>query len=196
MTETETQVPETQTLYPRTIRLEGGEEVTLRLMIPADATRMASFARSLPEHDLLFLRMDITKLNVLAAWGQNIKEGRTITVLADVASKVVGYGSLHFDEVTWQRHLGEIRMQVAPRYRSRGLGRAVGSAIFGIARRQGLHKIIAQMTTDQTGAIATVEHMGFQREAVLKGFAIDRDGTIRDLIVMSYDVGARASTGG
>src|SRR5262245_4603499 len=141
MNETERQEAEAPTPYPRTLRLDDGEQINMRLMIPADATRMAGFARSLPEEDLLFLRMDITKLNVLAAWGRNIKEGRTITVLAESADKVVGYGSLHFDEVTWQRHLGEIRMQVAPRYRSRGLGRAVGSAIFAIARRQGLHKI-------------------------------------------------------
>jgi RimJ/RimL family protein N-acetyltransferase len=183
---------EAQVLYPRTIRLDDGQEVAMRLMIPADAIRMASFARSLPQEDLLYLRMDITKLNVLAAWGRNIKEGRTITVLAEVADKVVGYGSLHFDEVTWQRHLGEIRMQVAPLYRSRGLGRAVGGAIFAIARRQGLHKVIAQMTTDQKGAIATVERMGFQREAILKDFVIDREGTTRDLIVMSVDVGGGA----
>jgi len=184
---------EAQVVYPRKIRLDDGQEVAMRLMIPADASRMVSFARSLPEEDLLFLRMDITKLNVLAAWGRNIKEGRTITVLAEVADKVVGYGSLHVDEVTWQRHLGEIRMQVTPPYRSRGLGRAVGAAIFAIARRQGLHKVIAQMTTDQKGAIATVERMGFQREAILKDFVIDREGTTRNLIVMSVDVGGGAS---
>jgi len=179
---------EAQEQYPRRVRLDDGEEIALRLMIPADASRMTGFARSLPEEDLLFLRMDITKMNVLAAWGRNVKEGRTITVLAEVHDKVVGYGSLHLYEVTWQRHLGEIRMQVSPRYRSRGLGRTVGAAIFAIARRQGLHKIIAQMTTDQKGAIATVERMGFQREAVLKKFVIDREGTTRDLIVMSYDM--------
>jgi RimJ/RimL family protein N-acetyltransferase len=138
--------------------------------------------------------MDITKVNVLNAWGRNIKEvGRSM--LAEVADKVVGYGSLHFDEVTWQRHLGEIRMQVAPSYRSRGLGRAVGSAIFAIARRQGLHKLIAQMTTDQKGAIATVERMGFEREAVLKRFVIDPTPT-RDLVVMSFDVIGGTASGG
>jgi RimJ/RimL family protein N-acetyltransferase len=185
---------ETQNAYPRTARIKDGTEVHLRLMIPADATRLVAFARSLPQEDLLFLRMDITKLNVVAAWGRNIKEGRTITVLSEVGGKVVGYGSLHFNEVMWQRHLGEIRMQVAPRFRSQGLGRVVGGAIFEIAQGQGLHKLIAQMTIDQKGAIATVERMGFRQEAILHEFVVDREGTMRDLLVMSFEVGGGASS--
>jgi hypothetical protein len=51
MDEREAEAP---TPYPRTIRLDDGVEVRMRLMIPADASRMASFARSLPEEDLPF----------------------------------------------------------------------------------------------------------------------------------------------
>src|SRR5262247_1820981 len=114
-----------QRSYPRTFRLDETTMVSFRLMTPADTHRVVTFARSLPEDDLLYLRMDITKLNVVSQWGQNIKEGRTVTVLAEVGINIVGYASLHHDEVTWQRHLGEVRMQVGPGYRSRGLGRAL-----------------------------------------------------------------------
>lgn len=187
MNETKLRIQHT---YPRALRLDDNTEVSLRLMTPADTYRIVTFARSLPEDDLLFLRMDITKLNVVTQWGQNIssKEGRTVTVLAEVGKEVVGYASLHHDEVTWQRHLGELRIQVGPRYRSRGLGRALAAEIFAIARDLGLRKIVAQMTPDQKGAIATVEWLGFRREALLRGFVIDRAGQTRDLIVMSYDM--------
>jgi RimJ/RimL family protein N-acetyltransferase len=177
-----------QRAYPRTFMLDENTEVSMRLMIPADTHRIVTFARSLPEDDLLYLRMDITKLNVVAQWGQNIKEGRTVTVLGEVNKGIVGYASLHHNEVTWQRHLGEIRMQVGPRYRSRGLGRALGGEIFALAQDLGLRKIVAQMTTDQKGAIATVERLGFRKEAVLHNFVIDRADRMRDLIVMSYDL--------
>jgi len=177
-----------QRTYPRNLKLDENTEVSLRLMIPADTHRIVIFARSLPEDDLLYLRMDITKLNVVAQWGQNIKEGRTVTVLGEVNKEIVGYASLHHNEVTWQRHLGEIRMQVGPRYRSRGLGRALGGEIFAIAQDLRLSKLVAHMTTDQKGAIATVERLGFRREALLHNFVIDRAGQMRDLIVMSYDL--------
>lgn len=174
--------------YPRNFMLDENTEVSLRLMIPADTHRIVTFARSLPEDDLLYLRRDITKLNVVAQWGQDIKEGRTVTVLGEVGTEVVGYASLHHNEVTWQRHLGEVRMQVGPRYRSRRLGRALAGEIFALAQDLGLSKLIAQMTPDQKGAIATVERLGFRREALLHNFVIDRAGQMRDLIVMSFDL--------
>ncbi|MBI3799515.1 MAG: GNAT family N-acetyltransferase [Deltaproteobacteria bacterium] len=177
--------------YPRTFRLDENTEVSFRLMTPADTHRLVTFARALPEDDLLYLRMDITKLNVVMQWGQNIKEGRTVTVLAEVDNEIAGYVSLHHNEVTWQRHLGEVRLQVAPRYRARGLGRALAGEIFAIARSLGLSKLVAHMTPDQQGAIATVERLGFRREALLQNFVIDRSGQTRDLLVMSYDMPGR-----
>ncbi len=180
--------PKTQRDYPRTIQLDTNTEVSLRLMTPADTYRIVAFARSLPADDLLFLRMDITKLNVVAHWGQNVKEGSTMTVLAEVDSEIAGYVSLHHNEVTWQRHLGEIRIQVGPRYRSQGLGRALAGEIFTIARDLKLRKIVAQMTPDQKGAIATFERLGFRTEALLQDFVIDRTDRTRDLMVMTCDV--------
>ena len=64
--------PKTQRDYPRVIRLDNNPEVSLRLMTPSDTYRIVTFARALPEDGLLFLRMDITKLNVVAQWGQNL----------------------------------------------------------------------------------------------------------------------------
>lgn len=178
----------TQRDYPYTITLDNNPEVSLRLMTPADTHRIVIFARSLPEDDLLYLRMDITKLNVVAQWGQNLKEGRTVTVLAEAGSEIAGYVSLHHDEVTWQRHIGEIRLQVGPRYRSQGLGRALAGELFTIARALRLRKIVAQMTLDQKGAIATFERLGFRTEALLHDFVIDRLDRTRDLMVMTYEV--------
>jgi L-amino acid N-acyltransferase YncA len=174
--------------YPRTVSLENSTTLNLRLMIPADSHRIVTFARSLPEDDLLFLRTDITKAFVVMLWGQNIKAGLTVTVLAEREQEVVGYASMHHNEVTWQRHLGELRVQVGPQYRSRGLGRILAAEIFAIARDMGLRKIVAHMTPDQQGAIATVKRYGFEQEALLRDFVIDRVGRTRDLIVMTCDI--------
>ena len=174
--------------YPRTVSLENSATLNLRLMIPADSHRIVTFARSLPEDDLLFLRTDITKAFVVMLWGQNIKAGLTVTVLAEREQEVAGYASMHHNEVTWQRHLGELRVQVGPQYRSRGLGRILAAEIFAIARDMGLRKIVAHMTPDQQGAIATVKRYGFEQEALLRDFVIDRVGRTRDLMVMTCDI--------
>jgi L-amino acid N-acyltransferase YncA len=174
--------------YPRTITLDNNTPVSLRMMTAGDADRILAFARGLSEEDQLFLRSDITDPKIVAQWIQNIAGGRTATVLAEATGDVAGYASLHYNQVTWQRHLGEIRIQVGARHRSQGLGRALAGEIFAIARDLGLRKIVAQMTADQKGAIATFERLGFQPEALLQDFVIDRTGRTRDRVVMSYDV--------
>ena len=181
--------------YPRTVTLSDGRQVRLRLMTPGgDVYRLHAFACSLPKDDLQFLRVDITRLMVVMLWAQNIKAGRTITVLAEVGDEVVGYASVHNDQVSWQRHLGELRIQVGQAYRGCGLGGLLGKEIFAIASDLGIEKIVAQMTVDQRQAIALVERNGFKHEAVLHDFVIGRDGRKNDLVVMTCDV-ARLESG-
>jgi L-amino acid N-acyltransferase YncA len=174
--------------YPRSITLDNDTAVSLRLMMAADADRIMAFARALPEEDLLFLRSDITDPKIVAQWVQNMAAERTVTVIAEASGDLAGYASLHYNQVTWQRHLGEIRIQVGPRYRSHGLGRVLAGEVFGVARDLGLRKVVAQMTAEQKGAIATFERLGFHPEALLQDFVIDRAGRTHDRVVMSYDV--------
>ena len=173
---------------PSSVQLKDGTSVALRLMTAADAGRIAGFARSLPEDDLLFLRMDITDPDAVAHWVRNLEAGLTTTVLAEANGAIAGYAALVQNRVGWQRHLGEIRTQVGLRFRSQGLGRALAGEIFTIARARGLRKIVAQMTPDQKGAIATFERLGFRPEALLQDFVVDHAGRTRDLVLMAYDV--------
>ena len=125
---------------------------------------------------------------VVIHWAQNIKAGLTVTVLADDNGEIVGYASVHNDQVSWQRHLGELRIQVGQAYRGCGLGGLLGKEIFAVASDLGIEKIVAQMTADQRQAIALVERHGFKQEAVLHDFVIGRDGRKNDLVVMTCNV--------
>lgn len=174
-------------IYPRDISLQS-KAFKLRIMEPADADTMLAFARGLPPDDMLFLRLDIATQEGVQEWVANIEAGRTITVLAEQDGAVVGYASVHHNAVLWNRHVGEIRVIVAPQCRRTGLGRRLTSEVFSLARDLGLRKITAQMTPDQKGARATFERLGFRPEALLADYVIDRDGRTRDLLVMSNDV--------
>ena len=173
--------------YPREVAISGGT-VTFRLMGPADGNDVLAFARRLPPDDLLFLRLDITSPEGADEWVRNVEAGRTITVLAEAGGAIVGYASVHHNETMWNRHLGEIRVNVGSEYRRRGLGRRLTDEVFAIARDMGLRKITAQMTPDQRGARATFERLGFRPEALLADFVVDREGKTRDLLIMSLDV--------
>jgi len=173
---------------PRVITLADGGKVELRHMTTADRDAVLAFAQRLPEEDLLFLRVDITSPEVVDEWLANIAAGRSSTLLAADQDGVVGYATVHRSRARWTRRVGEIRVNVSPAYRGRGLGRCLTSEIFDVARSLGLRKLMANMTSDQRGAQAAFRRLGFIAEALLADYVEDRDGTSRDLIVMSYDV--------
>jgi RimJ/RimL family protein N-acetyltransferase len=185
---TTTSQPRVTRAYPATITLSDRTQARLRLLTEDDQEVVLAFARSLPEEDLLFLRVDLTDPAVVEAWLARQAEGRSIGLAAEVDGGLVGYASLHRAETTWQRHLGELRVQVGLRYRGQGLGRALATEIFALARELGLRKLVAQMPTEQQGARATFSRLGFQPEALLRGFVIDRTDRTHDLVVMTYDV--------
>ncbi|WBL36363.1 hypothetical protein O0235_01965 [Tepidiforma flava] len=70
----------------------------------------------------------------------------------------------------------------------KGLGRLLTQEAFANALGLGIEKMIAQMTLDQKGAIATFEGLGFRPEALLRDQVKDRDGNKHDLLVLSHDV--------
>jgi L-amino acid N-acyltransferase YncA len=166
----------------------GGSPVTLRLMRADDVDRVLAFARRLPQDDLVFLRMDITDRDVVLRWALQLGADHAVTLIAETRGEMIGYGSLFHSEVTWQRHLGEIRLLVDRRYRSQGLGHALVGELFQLARQRGLRKIVAHITSEQRGAIAMFERHGFRAEALLQDFVIDRQERTRDMVVMAHDV--------
>ena len=80
--------------YPKTITLPDGARVAMRLMTPADRDAVLAFARSLPEEDLLFLRVDLTQPEVVDDWMRNTASGHSITVVATDDTGMVGYATV------------------------------------------------------------------------------------------------------
>jgi N-acetylglutamate synthase-like GNAT family acetyltransferase len=173
--------------YPRTMEIARGE-VSLALMSRDDEAQMLQFARSLPAHDLLFLRRNITHPKVLSAWSSEIEAGSIVSLIAREAGNIVGCSAVVRDELSFSPHVGELRVLVSPQGRDRGLGRMLIQESFLIALSLKLEKLTAQMTVDQKSAIAVFEEMGFQAEALLKEHVRDPDGVKHDIVVLSHDV--------
>jgi RimJ/RimL family protein N-acetyltransferase len=174
--------------YPQRIALTDGTKVEVRAMTPDDGPRILAFASALPDEDLLFLRVDITEPAGVEEWIDNLRNGLSVSLLALEGEAVVGYASVHRNPARWTRRVGELRVNVGPRFRSKGLGRSLTSQIFDVARSLGLRKLTAQMTPDQAGARAAFKRLGFIPEALLADYVEDRRGRPHDLIVMTYDV--------
>jgi L-amino acid N-acyltransferase YncA len=162
--------------------------VVLRLLTPDDAAAVLAFAQKLSAHDLLFLRRDISQPKVVAAWMEATRAGRIATVLATRANAVLGCATIVRDELSWSRHVGELRVILEPASRGRGLGQQLTQEAFALAIELGVEKLMAQMTVDQRGAIGVFEGLGFRAEALLHDHVKDRAGQTHDLVVLAHDV--------
>jgi RimJ/RimL family protein N-acetyltransferase len=178
---------------PRTVPLDG-KTLRVAALQPQDAAALAAFAAGLPSHDLLFLRRDISQPKVIAAWMQAIAEGRLHSLVVrdagDASGALIGCSTIVVDEYSWSRHVGELRVLVAPAWRGKGLGRELIRQCFAQALQLGLRKLVAQMTVDQVAAIAVFEELGFRAEALLRDHVQDREGQLHDLALLSHDVAA------
>ena len=199
--------PNIDNRYPKTIELDeslgspgpsfmrvrpGGQPqvrpVKLRLMGAEDKDSILLFARSLPPEHLLFLHSDITEPANVDEWIRNIEAGSTVTLLAEPGGTLEGYASLHLNRVRWTRRLGEIAINVAPEWQSRGLGEALCAEMVALATTLDLSKVSAQMVADHKSARALFERLGFRIQAFLPDWVEDREGERRDLLLMAHDL--------
>lgn len=173
----------------------GGTTITLRPFERADAEGVRAFASRMPLHDLLFLSRDIRHPRVISAWLDQIAGGQIISTLAiDAAGGIVGCTALVRDELSWSRHVGEVRLLLLPETRGTGLGRVLAEHCVTTARELGLAKLTVRMTPDQGAALKVFEDMGFRPEALMRDHVQDDDGVTHDIAIMALDLMRHDST--
>jgi RimJ/RimL family protein N-acetyltransferase len=173
--------------YPRILFCDQ-TRIKVRLISAGDAAGLRKFISLLPAHDLLFLSRDITHPKVLEAWIAAIDKGSVKSLVAEVDDTIIGCTAIVMHELSWSRHVGELRVLLSPAWRGIGLGRGLIQECFAQALELGLSKLSVQMTVDQRAAITAFESLGFRAEAIFHNHVRDRDGKLYDLAVLSHDV--------
>ena len=163
--------------------------VKFRPMQAEDKELFKSFIRSLPRKDNYYLLVDVHNDQAIDRWMEKIQSGQTIGVVATKGSDMIGYSNLKTNDLSWRRHVGEIRISVSAAYRGRGVGKALADQIFSIARARGLQKLWARMAIGQDAAQHMFKSLGFRTEALLSDFVKNENGLSESLVIMSYDSG-------
>ncbi|PCJ65436.1 MAG: hypothetical protein COA73_02450 [Candidatus Hydrogenedentota bacterium] len=170
--------------YPWTDMISG-VKITLRLMTREDRDTIIAFANRQSETDRAFLRVNIADPDIVDEWIDNIEHGRTVTVLAETENGIIGYSSLHHNEVLWTSHMGEIRVYVDRDFRAKGIGEILIGEQFHIAHQMRLERLIFQVPADQARVRQMLEGQGFQPEAILNSWIQTPDGKLHDLMILS-----------
>lgn len=177
--------------YPKEVLLKDKRtRVLLRPMVREDRDKLLAFFRSLPESDRLYLRSDVTKEEVVDKWVRNLNYERVLPILAIFEGNIVADATLHRSDYSWTKHVGEIRIVVAPSMRKKGLGSILARELFHQAMLSGIEKIIVEMAEEDEPARRVFEKIGFKQEAVLKDHIIDAKGKKHNLVIMSNNVEA------
>ncbi|NDJ62438.1 MAG: GNAT family N-acetyltransferase [Chloroflexi bacterium] len=169
--------------FPQMMSLSGAQ-FRFRLMTVSDRGAILVFAQNLSESDQLFMRRDITQPEAIDAWLSDIEARRAITIMVEDEGKLIGYGTLYFNQLFWNRHLGEIRLLVSSPYRNWGIEARLVRELLRFADELALEKVVTYMAVEDKAARTNLESLGFRAEAILADWVKTRDDRTHDLLIM------------
>jgi RimJ/RimL family protein N-acetyltransferase len=177
--------------YQKEGKLKDGSRVLLRPLGAGDQERLVAFFQSLPEKQRLYLRHDVTDPKVIKSWTEHIDYSRVFPLLALAGDRIVGDVTLHRIPHGWKRHIGTIRVVVAPDYHNKGLGTLLIHEMVELATEFGLEKLWAELPLNVPAAIALFRKAGFSSKAVIEGLVKDLRGRNTDVVIMVCDLGTQ-----
>ena len=179
------------TNYQKEGKLKDGSVVFLRPMVQEDYEGLVQFFQSLPEELRLYLRNDVTNVEIIKSWTDNIDYNHVLPILALAGDRIVGDASLHRIPFGWKRHIGNVRIVVAPDYHDKGLGTLLINEIVELAAEFGLEKLWAELPLNVPAAMAVFRKAGFSSKAVVEGLVKDLRGRNTDVVIMVCDIGTQ-----
>jgi RimJ/RimL family protein N-acetyltransferase len=169
--------------YRQLVTLPDGLRVCLRPLVPQDKDALVALFTSLSPDDLQYFRGDVTDASVAARWADEVDYSKVFPVVAVVGDHLVGNCTLYLGS-GFTRHSAEIRVFLVKEFRRRGIGSVMIKAQIEIARKIGLHQLMAEIVESRPQVVHAFEHLGFERQAVLRDQFMTPDGDTLDSILM------------
>jgi L-amino acid N-acyltransferase YncA len=170
--------------FPKKINLEDGTAITLRPLLKDDEQAFLAYFQSLAPEERVELKEEVTDPKVIENWMENLDYDIVLPLIALYEDRIVGAASLQFNLSAWTRHQGEVRLSTDPQYRVKGLGTLLMQTLEDVAIKMGLEQLTAEIPPKLDKAFYLFEKLGFEKAAVLEGFAMDKDGQESDIVLM------------
>jgi RimJ/RimL family protein N-acetyltransferase len=172
----------------KTAKLKDGTVVTLRPMAASDEDALFRFFHALPDDLLIFIRHNVKDRRVIQEWVQRLNYKRVLPLLALVGDDIVADVTLHRVPHGWKRHIGRVRIVVAPAYQRHGLATLMLNEQVELAGELGLEKLWAEVPLDSRGAISAFRNAGYVCKAVIEGLVKDSQNQNMDILIMICDI--------
>jgi RimJ/RimL family protein N-acetyltransferase len=157
--------------------------VSITELQPTHVDALTRFFQELPDGDVTFIKEDVTDPDTVRSWTQG-SASRWVAMDGDAVTGYVAIIRLS----GWSDHVGELRLVVHPTHRGTGLGGELARHGLSRALEAGLSKLVVELVADQEHALEMFLKIGFTGEALLRDHIRDRDGGLRDLVVLAHHV--------
>jgi len=170
-------------------QLKDGTEVLIRPLRIEDLDRSLAFFQALPAEDRAYLRVDVTKRDIVERRiCSALRSDKIERIVALTGDEIVADGALEVGGDEWDRHVGELRVVVAHAYQRKGLGTVMMRELYGEAASRKVQEIVVRIMRPQKSAWAICRKLGFQEEVLLHDYLKDISGRKQDLILMRCDL--------
>jgi L-amino acid N-acyltransferase YncA len=174
--------------FPKKIVLKDNFQSTLRPLKKDDEKKFHQFFLEVPGEERMFIKHRVTEPEAIRDWCQNIDLGRNFPLLAITDQKIVGCATLHQQLGGWKRHIGRVSVLVLPRFRGKGLARALVTEIVHISRNLSLERLEAEFIGGQEAAIKMFALLGFSNLARFEDYVKDMQAISHDYVLMGLNL--------
>jgi len=168
----------------KTVTLRDGRTITVRRMRPDDVQRSYEFFCALPADDRKYLRVDVTRRDLVERRTLETDERRAVRVVAEHEGEIVADGTLELEGHGWGNNVAEVRLIVARRLQRLGLGTVMARELFHLASQYRVDRVVARLMRPQQGAHRIFKRLGFHEEFLIPEHVRDQSGAWQDLIIM------------
>ncbi len=162
--------------------LKDGARVLFRPLTANDYDGLLKLFAPLNDEDRVALRGDVDE-ELIKGWIVRLDYDRLLPIVAEVRHEIIGEGTLHYGRGPY-RHTAEVRVFLAKAWRQRGVGTHLLQTLIDIARRQGIHILVAEILSSQTHIIKAFGALGFKTKATFDDYFMLPDGRTQDVVLM------------
>ena len=160
--------------------LPDGLRILLRPLGDGDTDKLYELFARATSQDLERFRSEPPDRAIVECWVEERDLSRVYPLVVVVNDRIVGQAALHFGD-KFQHHLAWVRLFLDREFRRRGIGTLMLRCAMDIARKVGLHQLIALVPADQPQVTNAFEQQGFKNEFVHKDYAILQGGQTLDV---------------
>jgi len=168
----------------KTCKLKDGTTVIIRSLTESDIDRSFSFFSGLSRDDIAYLRVDVTKRDVVAQRLRNDELRLTKRLAAWIDDEIVADGAIELSRHGWEKHIAELRLMVADRYQRLGIGMLMAEELYLLAAKEKVEEMIVKLMAPQQQARKIFERLGFHRDVIVKNYLKDVRGRKQDMLLM------------